>query len=208
MAVTRTQVGIIGSGPTVLPATEIGPGAGVTHVPDAQFVLIGSRRDAMAGARAAAERLGYAVHVVEPPVLGDARSAARDFVARAREITRSAAAPMCVIASGETTVRLAESDHGRGGRNQEFALAAALAPGSAAGWSLLSAGTDGIDGPTDAAGAIVDGTTFARARDKGLDAHRALEAHDSYPFFAALGDLVITGPTGTNVGDLQVALIA
>ena len=193
---------VIGSGPTVLPATEIGPSAGVTHVPDAQFVLIGSRRDAMDGARAAAERLGYAVHVVEPPVLGEARRAARDFVARAREITKSAAAPMCVIASGETTVRLAESDHGRGGRNQEFALAAALAPGSAAGWSLLSAGTDGIDGPTDAAGAIVDGTTFARGRDKGLDAHRALETHDSYPFVAALGDLVVTGPTGTNVGDL------
>ena len=156
---------VIGSGPTVLPATEIGPSAGVTHVPDAQFVVIGSRRDAMDGARAAAERLGYAVHVVEPPVLGEARRAARDFVARAREITKSVAAPMCVIASGETTVRLAESDHGRGGRNQEFALAAALAPGSAVGWSLLSAGTDGIDGPTDAAGAIVDGTTFARGRD-------------------------------------------
>ena len=193
---------VIGSGPTVVPPDLTASALGVPRLPEAQFVLVGSRRDAMEGARAAAAGLGYAVHVMGPPVLGDARQAARDFVARARELASGADAAACVIGSGETTVRLAESDHGRGGRNQEFALASAMALDGVGGWSLLSAGTDGIDGPTDAAGAIVDGTTIARARAKGLDARRALEAHDSYPFFAALGDHVMTGPTGTNVGDL------
>ena len=189
---------VIGSGPTF-----VGDSLAGGHV-DARFVLIGSRRDAMAGAAAAAARRGYVVHVIAAPILGYARIAARDFVARAREVTAGAPGPACVIGSGETTVKLNERDHGRGGRNQEFALEAALALDGVTGCALLAAGTDGIDGPTDAAGAIVDGTTIARANEKGLDPRRALEAHDSYPFFAALGDHVVTGPTGTNVGDVIV----
>jgi hydroxypyruvate reductase len=127
---------------------------------------------------------------------------------------------LAVIATGETTVTLSADSQGRGGRNQEFALAAALALSeSGAGraqasrsgdgrgdWALASVGTDGIDGPTDAAGAIVDRTTLSRAAAAGLDPGAALASHDSYPFFERLGDLVITGPTGTNVGDLQVLL--
>jgi hydroxypyruvate reductase len=95
---------------------------------------------------------------------------------------------------------------GKGGRNQEFALAGAIALDSVAECGLLSAGTDGTDGPTDAAGAWADGTTVARAKAKGLDPAAALRSHDSYPFFEQLGDLLITGPTGTNVMDLRILL--
>jgi len=192
---------VIGSGPTFLSD----PVAGV----DSQFVLAGSRRDAMHGASAEASRLGYDVRRIEPPTLGEAADAARTFVER-----RSAdpAVRAAVIASGETTVSLSPQSTGQGGRNQEFALAAALAMADADGyaaqtsWALASVGTDGIDGPTDAAGAIADDTTLVRAKEKGLDARAALQAHDSYPCFKRLGDLVVTGPTGTNVGDLQVLL--
>jgi hydroxypyruvate reductase len=115
--------------------------------------------------------------------------------------------PLCVISSGETTVRV--TGQGRGGRNQEFALAAVDAvsrlPGAAA---LASVGTDGVDGPTDAAGALVDSSTAARAAAAGLLPARFLADNDAYAFFHALGDLIHTGPTGTNVGDLQVILLA
>jgi len=201
---------VIGSGPTV-----------VTNPPpdiDARFVLSGSRRDAMDGACAEARRLGYHVVRLEPPTLGEARDAAVRLVDSvysvypvapvypvARVYSVAPGDSVAVIASGETTVRLPRGSTGRGGRNQEFALAAGLAMVDAPRpWALASAGTDGIDGPTDAAGAIVDDTTIARAREKGLDAQVALQAHDAYPFFASLGDLIVTGPTGTNVGDVQV----
>jgi hydroxypyruvate reductase len=113
-----------------------------------------------------------------------------------------------VIATGETTVRVA--GRGRGGRNQELALSAARTlaalPVPAA---LLSGGTDGVDGPTDAAGAMSDGTTLARAAQAGLEAPEAyLGDNDTYRFFCTLGDLVITGPTDTNVGDIQILLCA
>src|SRR4051812_6298849 len=192
---------VIGSGPTVISDA----GRSAAH----SFVLIGSRRHAMSGAREAAERLGYDVRMIDPPVLGEAREAAAAFVSQARALTCDSTRRTCAIAAGETTVTLpAEGDHGRGGRNQEFALAAALHLAGTSRWALLSAGSDGIDGPTDAAGAIVDDTTLVRAREKSLDAPRALQAHDTYPFFAALGDHVVTGPTGTNVGDLIVFLRA
>jgi glycerate 2-kinase len=208
---------IIGSGPTFLREA-------VTGV-DAEFVLAGSRRDAMTGASVEAERLGYGVRLIAPPTLGEAREAAKSFVASTGvastgvastgdDVTAAASQRMALIGAGETTVRLRPQHTGRGGRNQEFALAAALeiarreplrgTPG--VDWALASIGTDGIDGPTDAAGAIVDSTTMSRAAAAGLDPRAALDAHDSYPFFERLSDLVVTGPTGTNVGDLQVFL--
>jgi len=193
---------VIGSGPTVVgpPDPSI----------DARFILAGSRRDAMQGAREAAERLGYTVQVIEPPVLGEAQKAAQRFIssdAVASAFRRKT--PFCLIASGETTVTLPpDGAHGRGGRNQEFALALAMQPGLPDEYAFASVGTDGIDGPTDAAGAVVDASTLLRAREKGLDAAAAVQAHDSYAFFEALGDLVITGPTGTNVGDLQILVIS
>jgi glycerate-2-kinase len=116
--------------------------------------------------------------------------------------------PACVIGAGETTVHV--TGGGLGGRNQEFALAmmTRLPPAAPALISAFgSIGTDGIDGPTDAAGAIVDTTTAERAGALGLDAQHFLDDNDSYHFFSALDDLLRTGPTGTNVGDVQVALI-
>lgn len=202
---------VIGSGPTFL--REAGDGVETT------FVLAGSRRDAMAGAFVEAERLGYDVRCIDPPTIGEAREAANGFVAAIRaDGARAfqAEGRVAVLASGETTVALSPGSHGKGGRNQEFALASALALRGSEGrpnvphreWALASVGTDGIDGPTDAAGAIVDETTLSRAAAAGLDPEAALNAHDSYPFFQRLGDLVTTGPTGTNVGDLQVFLVA
>jgi glycerate-2-kinase len=201
---------VIGSGPTFLRE----PVDGV----EAQFVLAGSRRDTMAGASAEAERLGYEVERFDTPTLGEAQSAARGFADSICAHAAAASRPrVAVINSGETTVSIPPDCTGSGGRNQEFALAAALAMADgrygaqtfrSADWALASVGTDGIDGPTDAAGAIVDSSTLARAKEKGLDARAALQAHDSYPFFEALGDLLVTGPTGTNVGDLQVFVTA
>ena len=158
----------------------------------------------MIGAREAANRLGYVVHVIDEPILGEARDAAR----RLSELVPSdSLRKVCVIASGETTVTLPHGMTGKGGRNQELALAFAFAMNVAGGpYAFASIGTDGIDGPTDAAGAIVDERTLARANEKSLDAAAALQAHDTYPFFAALGDHVITDRTGTNVGDVQVFL--
>ena len=112
--------------------------------------------------------------------------------------------PACVISGGETTVTV--RGPGLGGRNQEFALAAAHDIAGLDNVLILSAGTDGTDGPTDAAGAIATGTTIARSRALGLDAAAYLAANDSYHFFEQLGDLIKTGPTGTNVMDIHLLL--
>jgi glycerate 2-kinase len=167
--------------------------------------VIGNRIDAMDGACAAARRLGYHVVRLDRPVIGEAREAARGLLWEIAMMVGPFDVPVCVVSSGETTVHVTGS--GIGGRNQEFALAAAddlAAFGSHA--AIASVGTDGIDGPTDAAGAFVDDGTVARARQLGLDPAVFLAANDSNRFFEALGDLFVTGPTGTNVGDLQVFL--
>jgi hydroxypyruvate reductase len=181
------------------------PTPGDPRLGDARFVLAGSRRDAMDGAAVEAQQLGYIVQRIHAPTLGDAAAAGRAFVEAAQAIVARVGRPACVIAGGETTVTLM-GQTGVGGRNQEFALTAALAMARSGNVALASLGTDGIDGPTDAAGAIVDATTIARAQAMGLDASAALARHDSHPFFQSLGDLIVTGPTGTNVGDLQVFL--
>ena len=114
--------------------------------------------------------------------------------------------PACVISGGETTVTI--QGDGLGGRNQEFALAAALGIDGLEPVVILSGGTDGTDGPTDAAGAIADGKTIVRARAAGMNATAYLARNDSYPFFQTLGDLLVTGPTYTNVMDLRLVLVA
>jgi hydroxypyruvate reductase len=182
------------------------PKPGDPRLMRSQFTLIGSRREAMAGARREAERRGYTVAVLDEPIVGEARVAAAAYVARVRTLVDRLPRPCCVITSGETTVRVVGT--GKGGRNQEFALATALAladdPRPAIGASI---GTDGIDGPTDAAGAVVETLTVERARRAGLAAPGAfLDNNDAYHFFDALGDLVRIGPTDTNVGDVQVLL--
>jgi glycerate 2-kinase len=174
------------------------------HLASSEFILAGSRRDAMAGAADAARSRGFHVVILDRPVLGEARVAAASFVQNARA-QLGKARPVCVIASGETTVSV--SGHGVGGRNQEFALAAVPFLESLGACALASVGTDGIDGPTEAAGAIADATTASRARESGLDIDAALGNNDSYSFFRALNDLIVTGPTGTNVGDLQILLV-
>ena len=174
-----------------------------------ESLVIGNNRLALDAAAHQARALGYEVLILTSRLQGEARQAAAALVSIAQETAetnRPIARPACLIAGGETTVTL--RGNGKGGRNQELALAAAL---QLSGWSaitLLSGGTDGTDGPTDAAGALADGQTLSRAQAQGLDARAFLERHDSYSFFAALDDLVITGPTGTNVMDLQVILIA
>lgn len=182
---------------------------GDPRLASAAFVLAGSRRDAMEGARDEALARGYEVECLGPPIVGEASLAGAAFVDRVRAGVRDRSRPRCIIASGETTVTLPLSGvTGRGGRNQEFALAAASGLQDLGACALASVGTDGIDGPTAAAGACADATTIARAIAMGLDPAAALRAHDAYPFFEALGDLVVTGPTGTNVGDLQILLLA
>ena len=183
------------------------PKPGDPRLVRAASTVIGGRRDAMDGAVREAERLGYQVVRIDDPVVGEARVAApshlREVVARAAGVAR----PACIVSSGETTVRV--TGHGKGGRNQEFALASAAPLASLGGAAAAaSAGTDGVDGPTDAAGAIVDATTVERARAAGLSPDTFLDNNNAYAFFAALGDLIHTGPTGTNVGDLQVILLA
>jgi glycerate 2-kinase len=183
------------------------PKPGDPRLVRAASAVIGGRRDAMDGAAREAETLGYHVVRIDEAVVGEARIAApshlRRVVARAAGLAR----PACIVSSGETTVRVVGS--GKGGRNQEFALASAAPLASLGGAvAAASAGTDGVDGPTDAAGAIVDATTVERARTAGFAPDTFLDNNNAYAFFAALGDLILTGPTDTNVGDLQIILLA
>lgn len=184
------------------------PKPGDARLDRAQTTLVGGRFDAMRGAADQAARLGYTVHVIDEAVVGEARFAGDLLAQRVLTLARPLQRPACVIASGETTVRV--TGRGIGGRNQELAAAAARhLEREAAPCVLASAGTDGIDGPTDAAGAIVDGTTLERARVDGLPSvDDILDDNNAYAFFDALGDLIRTGPTGTNVGDLQLFLLA
>jgi glycerate 2-kinase len=173
-----------------------------------QAIIIGSNRIALQAARAAARARGYTTLILSSSVEGEARQMARLYGAIAREIRHSGEPlepPACVIAGGETTVTL--HGDGLGGRNQEFALAAALAIAGLDDVVVLSGGTDGTDGPTDAAGAFADGHTVARARALGLAPEAFLCRNDSYHFFQPLDDLLITGPTGTNVMDMHILLV-
>jgi hydroxypyruvate reductase len=169
--------------------------------------IVGNNASALRAAAEKATSLGYTVEVFSSCLEGESREVACDFVQRACELQRDQefAKPLCLLAGGETTVTL--KGNGLGGRNQEFALSAAIALDSIEGITVLSCGTDGTDGPTDAAGAVADGATCKRARDFSLNAADCLERNDSYHFFKALGDLVITGPTLTNVMDIVVGIV-
>jgi len=173
-----------------------------THVHN---VLVGSNRLALDAAAVAAQRLGFGTQILTSPLSGDTTVTARRFAHTLRATLQTCRAPVCVLAGGETTVHV--TGRGKGGRNQEFALVVAQELQGEAGWALLSAGTDGIDGPTDAAGAFVESHSIDRAREQGLDPRAALRDNDTYPFFAALGDLFRPGPTGTNVMDVKIALL-
>ncbi|MGC9332763.1 MAG: glycerate kinase type-2 family protein [Anaerolineae bacterium] len=168
-----------------------------------QTVIIGSNR--LAAAAAVEEGLNQGLHalLLSTYVEGEAREVARVAAALAKELVyhdHPVARPACLVWGGETTVTV--RGDGKGGRNQELALAAALAMEGLPDVVLVALGTDGTDGPTDAAGAVATGQTVLRAQSQGLDARSYLENNDAYPFFDALGDLLHTGPTGTNVNDL------
>lgn len=170
--------------------------------------IVGSNRLALDAAARRARELGYRPLVLSSTIEGETRDIALMHAAIAREILdtgQPARPPVCVISGGETTVTLKGA--GLGGRNQEFALAAAIALEGREGVLAFSAGTDGTDGPTPAAGAMADGATVGRAAALGLDARKMLAANDSYHFFEPLGDLVVTGPTGTNVMDVRLLLV-
>jgi hydroxypyruvate reductase len=176
--------------------------AGVRHV------IVGRNEDALLAVRAAAEGLGYRPYVLTSHVEGEARAMARAQAAVARQVQASGepvSPPACLLSGGETTVTV--RGRGRGGRNTEMALTFALAVEGLEHVTGLFAGTDGTDGPTDAAGALVDGGTVARARKRGLDARAFLEENDSYTFFREAGGLFVTGPTLTNVMDLRIILV-
>ena len=182
------------------------PKPGDASMKRAHAFVIGSRMDAMAGARQAAFERGYHPIVLPEAVTGEARDVAPRWLARVRDAARAANKPACVISSGETTVRV--TGKGRGGRNLEFALAIAEAVAHATSTVMASVGTDGIDGSSAVAGGIVDSTTMARASALGLEPPgNFLAANDSLAFFARLDDVVRLGRTETNVGDLQVMLI-
>lgn len=155
-----------------------------------------------------AERRGYHPLLLTTTLTGEARQAGRFLSAIGRQSAASGLPvkrPAAILAAGETTVTV--TGDGRGGRNQEVALGAALALDGEPGITLAALGTDGIDGPTDAAGAVIDGRTARRGRENGLDPSDHLERNDAYTFFRALDDLIMTGPTGTNVMDLTLVLV-
>jgi hydroxypyruvate reductase len=173
-----------------------------------QTVIIGNNRLALQAAHKIAQALGYKTLILSSSIQGETRDIARMHAAIAQEIRHSGvplAPPACVISGGETTVTM--RGNGKGGRNQEFVLAAALDIADLERVVVLSGGTDGTDGPTNATGAVADGQTRARARALGLEPEQFLRRNDSYHFFTALDDLLFIGPTGTNVMDIHVLLV-
>lgn len=168
----------------------------------ARWWTVLSNQTAIDEASIAAERAGFIVHVDNSCDDWDYERAAEYLLARLREL-RKQFSPVCLISGGEVTVKVVNG--GVGGRNQQFALACA-AKIAGENVAVLSAGTDGVDGNSPAAGAVADGTTIERARVLGLDSQAALESFDAYLFFGALGDAIEIGPTGNNLRDLRMLL--
>jgi hydroxypyruvate reductase len=198
----RIQQGLSGS-------IEDTPKAGDDVFRKCYSELVGTNIQALIAAGKAAREKGYQPIILSSTVEGEAREVVKMFAAFAKEVRNSAnplAAPACILCGGETTVTI--QGDGKGGRNQEFALAAAMIIDGMENIVVLSGGTDGTDGPTDAAGAIADGRTMARARARNLNPLDFLQRNDSYHFFQPLDDLIITGPTRTNVSDVYLLLIA
>jgi glycerate 2-kinase len=220
---------VIGSGPTVGDRTTIGDAQAVLQkygvsAPDGfvetpkpndprlrrvRNLIVGSNRLAIDAAAKKARELGYRPLVLSTFIEGETRDIASMHAAIVKEILankRPVRRPACILSGGETTCTVRGT--GLGGRNQEFVLAAALGlRGIAKEVVIFSAGTDGLDGPTDAAGAIADGDTLARAAERGFDPRVFLANNDSYRFFEPLNALIKTGPTGTNVMDVRAILI-
>lgn len=196
----RIQSGVRGDVPET-------PKPGDSIFANVHNVVIGSNRLALQAAAAYATSIGYRPLILSTTIQGETRHIARAHAEILREVLTSGnpvAPPVCLLSGGETTVTV--NGAGKGGRNQEFVLSAAVALAGLDNLLVLSAGTDGTDGPTDAAGAIATGQTVARASCLHLSAQDHLDRNDSYPFFDVLGDLIKTGPTGTNVMDIHMLL--
>jgi len=186
----------------IIPET---PKAGDEAFKNVVNVVIGNNRVAGLAACKHMKASGLNVVLLTATMEGEARHVAKLLASIAHEVSMSSnpvAKPAGIVAGGETTVTVVGK--GRGGRNQELALATALKLKGLDGVVLASLSTDGVDGPTDAAGAIVDGKTLARAEKTGLNADKFLANNDSCSLFSKLGDLIFTGPTGTNVNDITV----
>ncbi len=198
---TRIQHGLAGD-------IEDTPKAGDDVFQRCYSELVGTNIQALIAAAQEARRQDYHAIILSSTVEGEAKEVVKMFTAFAKEVRSSAnpiAPPACILCGGETTVTI--QGEGKGGRNQEFALASAMAIDGMENIVVLSGGTDGTDGPTDAAGAIADGRTMARARAKNIDPLDFLKRNDSYHFFQPLNDLIITGPTRTNVSDVYMILV-
>jgi hydroxypyruvate reductase len=176
--------------------------------------LIGNNKVALEASAQRARELGYRIEAIEHDRTGEARDEGfrlADHCSRLRASAGTPATPRCILSGGEPVVRVEPTGRPqKGGRNQELVLAALarLWPDGADGLCILSGGTDGEDGPTDAAGAVLDSDLVARARQLGLAPHPFLADHNSYPFFEATDGLLKSGPTGTNVMDVRVALVS
>jgi glycerate 2-kinase len=183
------------------------PKPGAPVFTSTQSVIVGSNLACMEAAEKKASSLGYHTLMLSTMIEGETREVARVHAGIAKEILKSGhplSSPACVLSGGETTVTI--TGRGLGGRNQEFVLAAAIGLNGQEGIVVLSAGTDGTDGPTDAAGAVADSQTIQRAEALGLNPADFLSNNDAYHFFEKLKDLVKTGPTNTNVMDLRIVL--
>ncbi len=182
------------------------PKEGSTIFDNVENTIIGSNRKALEAAKKKAESFGLKAEIISSEITGEAREAGKWLADIARSKLSNSLNPLkCLISGGETTVTVKGS--GIGGRNMELALSFAIEIEGINGITLLSAGTDGTDGPTDAAGAIVDGETVKKARAIGLNPEEYLYSNDSYNFFKKIDGLFITGPTGTNVMDIQITII-
>ncbi len=185
--------------------------SGLTNHPHAHNLLVGNNRQSCLAVAKTAKNLGYEVELITTELAGEARvkgqEIAREIVARFSPGEAAPTPKTVLIYGGETTVTLPPDCQGKGGRNQELALAAAieLSLHSTPAW-IATLATDGTDGPTDAAGATVNEQTIAKSISLGLDAQSALDRHDSYPFFQQLGNLRLIGATGTNVADITIAI--
>lgn len=184
------------------------PKAGEPYFEKTHHILVANNYQAILSAKKTADERGYHTLILSTMIQGDTVQSAKMHGAVAKEILKTGnpvPAPACILTGGETTVVV--KGNGLGGRNLEFALAFAWEISGSENIVLLSAGTDGTDGPTEAAGAMTDTGTWRKARDMGLNPKKYLENNDSYSFFQAIGDLFITGPTKTNVMDIRVMLV-
>ncbi|MBA3012282.1 MAG: glycerate kinase [Proteobacteria bacterium] len=203
--------------PAVLAYITAGAQGKIVETPDKKdrifdrvtHLIIASNIHCLQAAKKQAEALGYSSLILSSAIEGDTKETADWHTQIAKEVLSSAnplPAPTCIITGGETTVRV--KGKGKGGRNMEFALQAAPAIAGLKNILIASIGTDGSDGPTDAAGAVAHGFTLDNAAKLGLDITDYMKRNDAYPFFKALGDLVITGPTQTNVMDIRIILVS